>query len=429
MRDTLAETALATYRHAGRLLIPALWGMLAIRTRAGKEDPTRRGERLGRAGMTRPEGRLVWVHAASVGETLSVLALIDRLIARGATVLLTTGTVTSAGIAAGRLPPGALHQYVPLDVATYIGRFLDHWRPDLAIFVESEIWPATIAELARRKVAQVLVNARISARSARRWGRFGGIPRALFGRLTLALAQSPGDGERLVALGAREVTVTGNLKFDGAPLSADAAELARLEQAIGGRPTWLAASTHPGEEAIAAEVHLALRDRVPGLLTIVAPRHPARGDELRAQLAARGLTVASRSLGEVPSAETDVHLTDTIGEMGLIYRLAPVAFVGGSLATRGGQNPIEPARLGRAVLHGPSTFNFTDIYRELDTAQATREVADGAALAAAVAELLGDAGARGEMIARADAVVARCTGALDRTMAALEPLLGAERRP
>lgn len=428
MSEALARAALFVYRQAGRLLTPALAVMLALRTRAGKEDPNRRDERLGRAPLARPDGPLVWVHAASVGETISVLALVDRLIAGGDTVLLTTGTVTSAGIAAERLPAGALHQYVPLDVLPYVRRFLDHWRPRLAIFVESEIWPTTLGELARRAVPQVLVNARISGRSAGRWSRVGGLARAIFGRLTLALAQSVADGERLAALGAAHVVVTGNLKFDGLPLTADEAELARLRAAIGDRPSWLAASTHAGEEAIAGEVHRALHSRLPELLTVIAPRHPTRGDELRAHFAERGLAVASRSRGETPTAATDVYLADTIGEMGLIYRLAPLAFIGGSLIERGGQNPIEPARLGRVVLHGPSSYNFADTYRELDADGATREVSDGAELAAAVAELLGDSTARERMIERADRVVARSTGAVDRTMAALAPFLEAPPR-
>jgi len=427
MADALARIALSAYRQAGRLLTPALAVMLDMRTRAGKEDPHRRGERLGSAPLARPDGPLVWVHAASVGETLSVLALVDRLIAAGNTVLLTTGTVTSAGIAAGRLPAGALHQYVPLDVLPYVKRFLDHWRPRLAVFVESEIWPTTVGELARRAVPQVLVNARISGRSAGRWARVGGVARTLFGRLTLALAQSPADGERLAALGVPRVVVTGNLKFDGRPLAADEAELARLRAAIGDRPSWLAASTHPGEEVAAAEVHLALRARVLGLLTVSAPRHPARGDELRAHFASLGLSVASRSRGEVPNAATDVYLTDTIGEMGLIYRLAPIAFIGGSLIERGGQNPIEPARLGRVVLHGPSTYNFADTYRELDAEGGARAVADADELADAVAELLGDAELRARMNERAGQMVERCTGAVDRTMVALAPLLDGDR--
>lgn len=425
MTEHLAEWALAAYRGLGPVLAPGLDLLLAARTRAGKEDPARRGERRGRPDLARPDGRLVWVHAASVGETISMLGLIERLIAGGSVVLLTTGTVTSAAVAATRLPAGAIHQYVPLDVAPWVGRFLDHWRPTVAVFVESEIWPATVLELERRAIPQILVNARVSERSARRWGRVGGLARALFGRLALALAQTEGDGERLRALGARRVAVIGNIKFDGRALGADPAELARLTEAIAGRPTWLAASTHPGEEVIAAAVHAELAPTLPGLLTVIAPRHPGRGDELRLDLADRGLRVASRSLGETPGPDTDVYLTDTIGEMGLIYRLAPVAFVGGSLSSRGGQNPIEPARLGRAVLHGPDVRNFVDMYREFDAADAAVEVDGAEALAAAVLAAHRDPEALAARIGRASALVERSSGALDRTLDALAPWLDA----
>lgn len=423
MSELAGRAALAAWRGVGRLIGPALGVMLDVRTRAGKEDPARRGERFGRASVARPEGEVVWMHAASVGETVSVLPLIGRLVAPGRTVVLTTGTVTSAKIAAERLPAGAIHQYVPLDVAPAIGRFLEHWRPKAALFVESEIWPATMVELAKRAIPQVLINGRMSPRSFSRWRRMPAVARAVFGRLTAALAQGEGDGSRLGALGVPTVSVTGNLKFDGAPLGADAEELARLAAAIGTRPRWLAASTHPGEETIAAKAHAIAARRLPGLLTVIAPRHPTRGDEIRAMLADRRLQVASRSRGEMPTGETDVYLCDTIGEMGLIYRLAPVAFVGGSLAPRGGQNPIEPARLGVAVVHGPSTHNFTEIYREFDEAGGAITVDDSGDLAAAIELLIGDAGRRGRLDAAARVVVERSTGALERTLAALAPLI------
>ena len=426
MSDALAGLALAVYRGAGRLALPVVDLVLKARERAGKEDPARRGERRGRPGLARPEGRLVWVHAASVGETLAVMGLVERLTGRGEAVLLTTGTVTSAAVAAARLPRGARHQYVPVDLAPWIGRFLDHWRPDLAIFVESEIWPATIRALADRSIPQVVVNARVSERSARRWLRLDGLPHALFGRIALALAQSDGDAARLGSLGAPRVEAVGNLKLDGRPLEADGGELARIATAIGDRPTWIAASTHAGEELIVAAAHDRLKRRIPGFLTILAPRHPQRGDEVRALLADAGLTVASRSRGEMPGSTTDVYLADTIGEMGLIYRLAPIAFVGGSLVGRGGQNPIEPARLDVAVLHGPHVHNFADLYRELDEAGGAQSVADLDALVAALEDARRDPAGVAATAVRARAVVDRSTGALDRTMAALVPWLGEE---
>ncbi len=423
MSEALAELALAAYRRAGGLVAPLLGLFLAVRGRAGKEERSRRDERHGLAAAARPPGPLVWVHAASVGETLAVMGLVERLAGGGLAVLLTTGTVTSAAIAAGRLPAGAIHQYVPLDVSAWIGRFLDHWRPSLAVFVESEIWPATIHQLTTRAIPQVLVNARVSERSARRWRLLDGLPRALFGRFALTLAQSSADAERLRGLGAEPVVVTGNLKFDGAALGVDTAELGRLEAAIGDRSTWIAASTHPGEEAIVAAAHGRLAREIPGLLTVLAPRHPRRGDEIRALLAEAGVDVASRSLGETPSGATDVYLADTIGEMGLIYRLAPVAFVGGSLVPHGGQNPIEPAHLGTAVLHGPHVANFRDLYRELDETGGARVVTGLDDLVAAVAAALTDPITAATCAELARAVVERSSGSLDRTVAALAPLL------
>ncbi|MCE1234862.1 MAG: 3-deoxy-D-manno-octulosonic acid transferase [Hyphomicrobiales bacterium] len=427
MAERIGDAALALYRTVGRLLAPALPLMLAVRTRAGKEDPTRRHERLGRPRRRRPEGPLVWVHGASVGETISVLPLIERIVADGVGVLVTSGTVTSARIAADRLPAGAFHQFAPLDVAGFIDGFLDHWRPSAAIFVESEIWPTTIERTHRRGIPLVLVNARMSERSFARWRRLGALPRALFRRFSLALAQAEGDGGRLAALGVERVEITGNLKFDGLPLGGDPVEGERLARAIGGRPTWIAASTHPGEEAVAIDVHTRARERLPGLLTVIAPRHPERGDALRADFAEHGLVVASRSRGETPGPRTDVYLADTIGEMGLVYRLAPIAFVGGSITPRGGQNPIEPARLDVAVLHGPSTRNFAEIYRDLDACGGAAAIEDAETLADALVDLLERPERRAAQTAAARTVVDRSAGALQRTLTALAPTIARAR--
>lgn len=429
MSEVLGEAALSLYRKIGRMAAPVLSLVLTIRTRAGKEDPRRRNERLGWPRRTRPAGPLVWIHAASVGETVSVLPLVERLVEDGFAVLLTSGTVTSARIAEDRLPRGAFHQYVPLDVGPFVDRFLDHWRPDVVLFVESEIWPATIERVSRRDLPVVLINARMSERSFARWRRLGSLPKAVFGRISQALAQAAGDGERLAALGVPAVTVTGNLKFDGRPLAADPAETARLAGLLAGRPVWIAASTHPGEEMIAARAHRLARERLPALVTVIAPRHPDRGDALRADLAEQGLVVASRSRGELPGPKTDVYLADTIGEMGLVYRLAPIAFVGGSLAPRGGQNPIEPARLDVAVLHGGSTRNFAEIYGELDRCGGATTVADDETLARAIVDLIERPERRATQIAAAHGVVDRSTGALQRTIAELMPLLAASPRP
>jgi 3-deoxy-D-manno-octulosonic-acid transferase len=423
MAEIAARITLAGYRAAGLALRPLVPLVLAARARRGKEDPARAGERYGIAAHPRPAGRVIWVHAASVGETNAVIPLVARLTAAGFAVVFTSTTITSAEIAAQRLPKGAVHQFGVLDVASYVDRFLAHWRPDLAILVESEIWPTVITRLAGAHVPLVVVNGRLSERSFRGWRRFSLVARALFSRIALALAQSDEDGARFAALGARQVSVTGNLKFDTPPLDADAGEVERLRSAIGQRPVWIAASTHAGEEEIVAEAHRHLRERHPDLLTIVAPRHPERGGAVRDMLAARRLTVAQRSRGEPLLREIDVYLADTLGELGLFYRVAPIAFLGGSLVPHGGQNPIEPTRLDAAVLHGPHVHNFAAVYGELDAAVPVAPIADAAGLAAAVGQLVGNPRLRADRASAAAAALAPLSGALEATMKALHPYL------
>ncbi len=349
---------------------------MSHRVSRGKEDPSRLGERYGRAGRERPVGRLVWVHAASVGETFAVLPLIRRLTADKLNVLLTTVTVTAAKIAAERLPAGAFHQFTPIDCKPWTEAFLDHWRPDLAIFVESEIWPQAIMSLAGHGIPLVIANARLSERSFKGWRRYPSIAAAMFSRVALCLAQSARDGERYRLLGAPRVVVTGNLKFDSPPPASTPEAVAALREAIGSRPVWVAASTHPGEEELVAEAHRVIAGTFPNLLTIIVPRHPERGADIAAAIAARGLGVARRKAGEAIAPDVSVYIADTLGEIGLFYRVAPVAFTGGSLVEHGGQNPIEPIGLGAAVVHGPHVHNFADIYEALDGVLPSHRVAD-----------------------------------------------------
>jgi 3-deoxy-D-manno-octulosonic-acid transferase len=415
MSEFLAGSALALYRGSGWLFAPFAGVLLDARSRRGKEDSARRGERLGHASYPRPSGPLIWVHAASVGETMSVLPLVTRLTRDGSSVLLTTGTVTSAAMAATRLPPGAIHQFVPLDLTPFVRRFLDHWRPDVALFVESEIWPTTLSELDRRHVPRGLVNARLSERSMRRWQMAPRLAHAIFAGFALVAAQSDADAARLQALGVIDPAVTGNIKFDGAPLATDATAESQLRAQIGTRPIFTAASTHPGEEAIVAEAAAHLHVRLADLLTIIVPRHPVRGAEIAAALRAAGHHVAVRSAGETIQPETRIYLADTLGELGLFYRLAAVSLVGGSLVPIGGHNPIEAAQLRTAILHGPHVANARDIFNRFDADAAALVVSDAAGLAEAVATLFEDAARRTEMIARAQALVASARGALDRT--------------
>lgn len=352
--------------------------VLRRRQSEGKEDPARLAERMGVASLPRPEGRLAWFHAASVGEAVSLLEMLRRLGQERPELscLVTTVTRTSAEFLEGRLPERCLHQYAPADVAPWVARFLDHWRPDLAVWTESELWPATLHAARERGIPMVLINARISTRSYRRWRMLRGMARALLGRFDAILAQDALAAEHLAALGAQPVRirVVGTLKEGAAPLAHDEAERVRLARAFARRPVWLAASTHAGEEEIVRAVHVQARRTLPMLALILAPRHPARGDAVAAMLREAGLRVAQRSRGEAIEPDTDVYVADTLGEMGLWYRIAAVAFVGGSLVEVGGHNPFEPALLGCAILHGPHVRNFADAYDRLGAAGAAVEV-------------------------------------------------------
>ncbi len=379
---------------------PLLRVHLRRRAMRGREIASRLQEREGIDRTPRPPGRLVWLHAASVGESVSMLPVLPYL--QGVTVLFTTGTVTSAAVLAPALGQAVLHRFAPLDVPAWVARFLDHWRPDAAVFVESELWPNTLAACHARGVPAMLVNARMSARSARGWARAPGFARQILGTFADIRARSAGDRDRLLQLGARRVTVAGDLKFAAPPLPADAAELTRLQALIGIRPVWLAASTHPGEEAIAERVHAALVGEHPDLLTIIAPRHPARGVAIRPG-------APHRSAGQDPGA--GIWVADTMGELGLLYRLAPVVFVGGSLVDKGGQNPWEPARLGCAVATGPHTANFDEATRKLAAAGALTVVGDTDALLAWVRAMLADP-ARRQAAGQAGVAVATGAGAL-----------------
>jgi 3-deoxy-D-manno-octulosonic-acid transferase len=414
---------LAAYRLATSVFQPIASALLVTRRRRGKEDPERIGERRGQPTRRRPEGRLAWVHGASVGETLSILPIVERLVQRGFYVLVTSGTVTSAQILAKRLPPGAIHQYVPLDVPRYIRRFLDHWQPDLALVAESELWPNMIVELDRRGVPLILVNGRLSERSFRRWRYASKSVHALLEHIDVCLTQTAADAERLARLGAPRVNVAGNLKFDAPVLPADPAALATLNGLLSGRPLWIAASTHGAEDEIVCAVHKALVARYPRLITILAPRHPQRGDHVAQIAQAENLRIARRSLGQQPNWTTDIFLVDTIGELGLFFRLAPIAFMGGSLVPHGGQNPIEPAKLGAAILHGPHVHNFADVYAALDRADGALPVADAETLALALSALLKDPGRVRDMARAAGQIVETHGGALDRTLQAIEPYI------
>ena len=422
MASSLPMT-LRLYRRLSAAAVPLAPVLIRRRLRQGKEDPERVSERRGVSDGPRPSGPLIWIHGASVGEVLAAAGLIERLRAMNMRVLVTSGTVTSASVVAKRFPPDVIHQYVPYDSPRYVARFLDHWRPSLALFIESDLWPNLILSSAARRVPMVLINGRMSHRSFPRWRRVSGTISALLGRFDICLAQSNVDAQRFAALGARSVVTTGNLKLDVPAPPADTAKLERLMAVTRGRPIIVAASTHPGEEEILVEAHRTLARYFRSLLTVIVPRHPDRGEAIRQMIEASRLRVALRSHGDLPTATTDIYIADTMGELGLFYRLSPIVFMGGSLVPHGGQNPIEAIKLGASIVHGPHVFNFGDVYGAIDAAKGAGIADTQEALTKQLGQLLADPASRERLLMASTRVVERLGGALDRTLAALEPYL------
>jgi len=412
---------LHVYRALLTVATPLAGILLSHRLKRGKEDPHRLAERRGESTVARPPGPLVWVHGASVGEVAAIIPLVERIASKDFKVLVTSGTVGSAKLCEQRLPAGVIHQFVPLDAPRFITRFLDHWKPDLALFTESDLWPNIIIMSHARRIPLILVNGRVSERSFNRWRYAPATIGAMLRRFDLCLAQSPAYATRYRDLGAPRIATTGNLKLDVPEPPADRDSLQALQSAIGGRTTIAAASTHAGEEIALIDTHRKLRHSFPQLLTLIAPRHPDRGSGIVEIASAAGLSASRRSQGRLPDAKTDIYVVDTLGELGLVYRLAPIVFVGGSLATHGGQNPVEPIKLGAAVLHGPHVWNFAEIYAALDAAHGAEQVTDGGRLTVRVGVWLTDAAERVKVAARARETVTQLAGALDRTLAALDP--------
>lgn len=380
------------WRGTGHLIAPAIGLWLRHRARIGKEDRARIGERMGHAAKPRPTGQVIWCHGASVGESQALLPLLQHLheLRPDLTLLLTTGTVTSAALVEKRHVGGVLHQYVPIDLPHAVDRFLDHWRPDLVLWSESDFWPGILSSLRVRKTPTLLINARLSERSCRRWAAMPETARWLLQGFAAVYAQTAQDAERLRRLGVTEVIEAGNLKHAAPPLPVNATDLAEWRRRLDLRPLWLAASTHDGEEEIVADIHRRLKWRHPDLLTLIVPRHPERGTAIAAEMAGAGLASRLRSRGEAPDAQTDLYIADTLGELGLWFRISPLVVMGGSLIPHGGHNPLEPARLGCAVLLGPHMFNFAEVTTGLLQAGGAVQVDDAEAMAAEVLALFED---------------------------------------
>lgn len=420
---SLSPLIWSAYRGATSAAALAMPAWLSLRARRGKEFGERLAERYGSASRPRPAGPLVWCHAASIGETNSVLPLLRRLHGEGLRILLTTGTVTSEHVARAQLPDDAIHQFAPLDHAPWVSRFLDHWRPDIALRVDSELWPLTLAALAARRVPVAQINARMSAKAFAGWRRCPAFARDVMSKIVLVCAQTDDDCARFAALGAPHAVNAGNLKLAQTPLPFDAAELDRFKAAVRSRPVWLAASIHPGEDVIAGRAQLEVLSALPDALCIIVPRHAERGAAMAANLRALGLGVAVRSQGEPVTSAASIYMADTMGELGLFYRLAPVTVMGKSFAVGGGQNPAEPALIGAALLWGPDMSNFTALAADLQRQGAALGLARPAELGAAVAGLLRDPGRAAAMAAAGRTCIAANADALERTLAQLKPYL------
>ena len=395
--------------------------------RKGREAPERLSERMGHPSAERPDNKLIWVHAASVGEAQSMLVLIDYLhqMDEGLNFLVTTGTRTSAQIMHHRLPQTATHQFMPLDHPRWVRRFLDHWRPDMALWTESELWPNMLAEIGNRAIPAALLNARLSPRSVKRWQRFGEAAGHLLHVFDIILAQDEDQADYFHTLGARHVDVTESLKYAAAPLPVNTEDYQRVRQRIGERPCWLFASTHAGEEDLAARVHTALMDKYPDLLTIIVPRHPERRDEIAATLDSHDLDYRLRSAAhQPPRDETQIYVADTLGELGLFYKLAPVAVIGRSFSQDGGggHNPVEAAHFDCAIVHGPNVQNLQQLYDAMDSAGATLPVQESAGLARTIDKLLGDTEGRAAIQNRAHDFAAARRKALPRVLDKLSPV-------
>ena len=431
MKPAPRSPGLAAYGLALAALEPLAPALLRARARRGKEDAERLDERLGRPQALRPPGEVVWLHGVSVGESVSLLPLAEALRARrpDLTLLVTSGTRTAAELLARRLPPGVIHQYAPVDGPRAVAGFLDHWRPATAVLVESELWPNLITAAAERGVRLALVSARMTQKSADGWARAPAAARALLGRFDLILPQDAATAERLQKLGGAAGPQL-NLKQVGEPLPCDEDELARLRGLTAGRPVILAASTHPGEEVLIAEAVHELRAHQPGLLLIIAPRHPERGAAVAALLSEAGFNTARRSEGEAPGPLTTAYVADTLGELGLFFRLADLVVMGGGYAPGvGGHNPLEPARLGATILTGPSVFNAQATYQAMFEEVAALCAPDGATLTRHLRGLLDNPAIARRMGEAALAHAAQYGAALEAALMQLTPLLPPQVTP
>ena len=432
--DSKAGTAPASvygYKVLSRLVRPWLWVFYTLRILRHKEDPHRYKERRGRTHLKRPGGKKVlWFHAASIGEAFSLLSLLNFLLKNNPNffIVLTTTTFSSGKIMEKRLPKGACHQYVPFDTPAYVRRFLRHWKPALAVWVESELWPNMIDETWKTGCPMALINARLSPASYHNWRKVPEGAAWLLQKFDTVLAQDAQSLQRLSCLGAKNITVTGSLKLDADTLPFNPTTYQILMESCARHCCWLAASTHSGEEKLVGQVHKNIKKTIPNLLTILVPRHGHRAADIAAHLRKEGLQVAQRSLKHAITKDTDIYLADTFGEMGLFYRLARAAFIGGTITNRGGQNPLEAVRLQVPVLHGPYTSNFKEIFSLLQEKGATRYVSTVEEFTEGLQGLLESPAVRQQVANNALIALPKQNSVMRFTSAALQNLLKKRKR-
>lgn len=426
MNVSVSFAYLTVYRASTALLSLVLPFYLRHRVKVGKEDAIRIGERSGKTDISRPCAPLVWLHAASVGESIMLLPLIFEMKRNRPDIfiLLTTGTLTSAKLMAQRLPAGCIHQFAPADTRTAVRAFLDHWKPDFAIWAESELWPNLIIETRSRGIKTALINARMGKKSLKRWKKQANFARLLLSEFNPILAADTSTASGISDILDRRIPVLGNLKYAAPPFKVKYHDEAELSKSIGARPVWAATSTHEGEEIWIAQAHKKVKADNLGALLILAPRHPERADVIKAELMQYNFNIAQRSKSEAVTAHTDVYLFDTLGELGLVYALSPVSVLGGSLVPGlSGHNPLEPARLGSAIISGTNVNSFDDIYADMVTKGAVKFVHDASELARSINALLLDENDRKSQVKVAKTFSKSQDGLLELVWTALVPYM------
>ena len=419
--------ALRTYSAGTKAAAPFLPFWLKRRAKKGKEDPKRVSERHGIASAVRPAGEMVWLHAASVGESQMLMPVIERILGTQSdiNIVVTTGTVTSAEMLIPQLSDRAVHQYAPADMPKAVERFLDHWQPDLVIFAESELWPNMIMQTKARGIPMALINARMSQKSLNRWAKQARVSgKALLSGFDLILAADKSTADGLSRIIGRKIEALGNLKDAAPPLPVDEAELKKMKKAIGRRPVWAATSTHKGEEILIGKAVRKIRRKHKNVLLLLAPRHPDRVAEIKGIMTNLGLKSRLYSSGRLPVRDTDVYIIDGMGHLGLVYRLAAISLVGGSMVKGlSGHNPLEPARLASAILSGPYVSSFKDTYGGLADVKGVRKVTKSRYLASMVIDLFKSSSDRHEMSKAALDYAKSRDSVLDRVWAQLEPMM------